>query len=381
MGSPAPVTDPLGGGSTFQAEALVDLDAISANVANLASRTRAAIMPVVKADAYGHGMVPVARACLDADAAALGVATLREAMTLRAAGITVPVLAWLFAPGQDVAAAIDANVDISVGSFEQLTEVAAARGPRPARVHLEADTGLGRGGAPEEAWGAFIEHAAKAQADGRIEVVGVWSHFARADEPGLPINLQQRDAFELFTQMVSAAGLEPDWRHMANSAATLVDPQSHYDMVRPGIAVYGYSPIPGEQFGLRPAMSVRARLTQVKRLPAGHGISYGHTYVVDRETTVAVAPLGYADGIPRSASNRAEVTVAGRRLPIRGRVCMDQVVIDCGDVPVRAGDVVEFFGPEAITADDWARWHRTISYEILTSVGPRVTRRYRGAAA
>lgn len=379
--APHPAQAPITRTSAFQAEAVVDLDAISANVANLASRTHAAVMPAIKADGYGHGLVPVARACLAADATALGVATLLEAMTLRAAGITAPVLAWLISPGQDLASAIDADVELSASSPDQLAEITSAPGSRPARVHLEADTGMGRGGVPEAGWGAFVDQAAKAQADGRIEVVGVWSHLACADEPGSPVNAAQRGAFARFTQAATAAGLDPRWRHLSNSAATLVDPDSHYDLVRPGISVYGYSPVAGEQFGLRPAMTVRARLTQVKRLPAGHGISYGHTYVTDRETTVAVAPLGYADGIPRSTSNVAEVALAGRRVPIRGRVCMDQVVVDCGDAPVKAGDVVEFFGPGLVSADDWARWHQTISYEILTSVGSRVTRRYLGAVA
>ncbi|TQL76563.1 alanine racemase [Stackebrandtia endophytica] len=365
----------------FQAEALVDLDAISANVSNLAARTDAGIMPAVKADGYGHGLVPVARACLAADAAALGVATVAEAMTLRVNGVNAPVLAWLIAPGLDLAPAIDAEVDLAASSREQLTEFAATAATRPARVHLEADTGMGRGGVPEPQWGAFVEQAAKAQANGKVEIVGVWSHLACADEPGHPNNTAQREAFDRFLAAVAAAGLSPRWRHLANSAAMLTEPGTHFDLVRPGIAVYGYSPIPGRDYGLRPAMTLRARLTQVKRLPAGHGISYGRTHVTDRETTVAIAPLGYADGIPRSTSNLAEVSLAGERVPIRGRVCMDQVVIDCGDRPVAPGDVVEFFGAETVTADDWAAWHDTISYEILTSVGARVDRRYVGAVA
>lgn len=365
----------------FQAEALIDLDAISANISNLAARTEAGVMPAIKADGYGHGLVPVARACLAADATALGVATVAEAMTLRANGIGAPVLAWLIAPGLDLAPVIDADVDLAASSQEQLTEIASTAATRPARVHLEADTGMGRGGVAEADWGAFTEQAAKAQADGKVEIVGVWSHLACADEPGHPANTAQREAFERFLSAVAAAGLTPRWRHLANSAALLSEPGTHFDLVRPGIAVYGYSPIPGRDYGLRPSMTLRARLTQVKRLPAGHGISYGRTYVTDRDTTVAIAPLGYADGIPRSTSNLAEVVLAGNRVPVRGRVCMDQVVIDCGDHPVAAGDVVEFFGARTVTADDWATWHDTISYEILTSVGARVDRRYVGAVA
>ncbi|GAA4916461.1 alanine racemase [Stackebrandtia albiflava] len=366
---------------SFQAEALVDLDAISANVAVLASRTDAAILPAVKADAYGHGLVPTARACLEGGAVGLGVATLWEAWRLRAAGVTAPVLAWLISPGLDLAAAVDAEVELSASSHEQLTEIAAARATRPARIHLEADTGMGRGGVPEADWARFVETAAKEQAAGRVEVVGAWSHLACADEPGHPANAAQHAAFLRFLDAVDAVGLTPRWRHLANSAALLTAPDRHFDMVRPGIAVYGYSPIPGRDFGLRPAMSVRARVTQVKRLPAGSGVSYGHTFTTRRPTTVAVVPAGYADGIPRSTSNRAEVLLSGRRAPILGRVCMDQVVIDCGDIPTRPGEIVEFFGPGAVTADDWAEWHGTISYEILTSVGARVSRRHVGAAA
>ncbi|WP_415647332.1 alanine racemase [Stackebrandtia soli] len=363
---------------SFQAEAVVNLEAIAANVANLARRTSAELMPAVKADGYGHGLIPAARACLAGGATRLGVATLPEAMALRADGVTVPILAWLAAPGLDLEPAIEADVSLGASSVAQLREFVAVRASRPAKVHLEVDTGMGRGGVVEDEWGRLCEFAAKAQADGLIELVGVWSHMACADEPEHPANAAQKSAFERFLDAVSAAGLDPAYRHLANSAALLTDRSTHYDVVRPGIAVYGYSPIVGQDYGLRPAMSVRARLTQVKRLPAEHGISYGHTYVTDRPTTVAVVPLGYADGIPRSTSNKAEVLINGERHPIVGRVCMDQVVVKLGKAKAHPGDVAEFFGDGEITADDWAIWHDTISYEILTSIGARVRRRYVG---
>lgn len=363
-------------GMSFQAEAVVDLTAIAANVANLAGRTDADVLAAVKADGYGHGIVPAARASLDGGATWLGVATLDEAHALRAAGISAPILAWLVAPGLPLSEAIDAGIDLAATSVTQLGEIAAAGAGRPARVHLKADTGMGRGGVPRAQWPLFTELAAKAQADGRIEVVGAWSHLACADEPNHDANSGQYEAFTQYLDIVSAAGLTPRWRHLANSAALLVDPKSHFDLVRAGIAIYGYSPVPGSDFGLRPAMELRARLVLVKRVTAGHGISYGHTFVTDRDTTVASVPLGYADGIPRSTSNLAEVIVDGIRRPVRGRVCMDQVMIDLGDAETEAGEVAVFFGDGDITAADWARWSGTIPNEILTSIGTRVPRRY-----
>jgi alanine racemase len=360
---------------SFQAEAVVDLDTIAGNVATLVGRTDAEVLTAVKGNGYGHGMVPAAQACLAGGASWLGVATLAEAMALRAAGVTAPVLAWLVAPGQDLAAAIDSGVDLAATSMAQLSELLAVSARRPARVHLKADTGMGRGGAPRADWEQLCELAAKGQADGRIDVVGAWSHLACADEPEHPANAAQRAAFTDFLTAVAAAGLTPRWRHLANSAALLSDPGTHYDLVRPGIAAYGYPPVPGD-FGLRPALRLRAQLVLVKRLPAGHGIGYGHTFIAGRPTTVAVVALGYADGIPRAVSNRGQVTVAGRRRPILGRISMDQFTIDVGDDGVRPGDVAELFGPDDLTAEDWAGWNDTISYEILTSIGSRVPRRY-----
>jgi alanine racemase len=368
----------------WQAEVRVDLDAIRDNVARLRAGTAAELMAVVKADGYGHGMVPAARAALAGGATWLGVCTLDEALELRAAGLTTPVLAWLLAPGVPLHDGIAADVDLTAGSIGQLAElVAAARvAGRPARVHLKIDTGLARGGATAADWPGLVEAAAKAQADGSVEVVGVWSHLAYADEPAHPTVDRQLAAFADGLALAERFGIRPRYRHIANSAATLTRPDSHFDLVRPGIAIYGLSPIEGERFGLRPAMTARARVVLTKRVPAGQGVSYGHTYTTQRETTLALVPLGYGDGVPRAASNAGPIQLGGAVRTIAGRVCMDQVVLDCGDDPVAAGDVAILFGPGdhgEPTADDWAATVGTINYEIVTRFGgTRVPRVYDG---
>jgi alanine racemase len=369
-----------------RAEVVVDLDAIAANTAVLRERVGRPLMAVVKADGYGHGMVPAARAALAGGADALGVAVVEEALALRAAGVTAPVLAWLNGPGEDFAAALSADVEVSVNAVWGLAEVvAAARATgRTARLHLKIDTGLSRGGATPADWPSVVEAAAKAQADGALDVVGLWSHFVYADAPGHPTIDRQLSAFHDGLALAERLGLRPRFRHLANSAATLTRPDTHFDLVRPGIAVYGLSPVAGERFGLRPAMTARARVVLTKRVPAGTGVSYGHTYATERETTLAVVPLGYADGVPRHASNAGPVQLAGRVRTISGRVCMDQVVVDCGDDEVAAGDVATLFGSGADggpTADDWAEAVGTINYEIVTRFGGvRVPRVYDGAS-
>ncbi|MFY1697665.1 MULTISPECIES: alanine racemase [unclassified Solwaraspora] len=371
----------------WQAEVRVDLDAIRENVARLRAGTSAELMAVVKADGYGHGMVAAARAAREAGADWLGVCTLGEALQLRAAGQTGPVLAWLLAPGLALHEAVAADVDLGVGSRGLVAEaVAAARlAGRPARLHLKIDTGLSRGGATGDDWPDLVEAAAKAQSDGTVEVVGVWSHFVFADAPGHPTIDGQLAAFHDGLAVAHRYGVRPRYRHLANSAATLTRPDTHFDLVRPGIACYGLSPVPGADHGLRPAMSVRARVMLAKRVPAGQGVSYGHTYHTGRESTLAVVPLGYADGVPRHASNCGPVQVAGRNRTIAGRVCMDQIVLDCGDDEVRAGDVATLFGDGRHgepTADDWAAAVGTINYEIVTRFGsPRVPRSYQDSRA
>jgi alanine racemase len=370
-------------------EAVVDLDAVRSNVAVLRRHSGSAgVMAVVKADAYGHGLVPCARAALDGGATWLGVALLDEALALRAAGITAPVLAWLFGPGERWAEAIAADVDLSVAAGWVLAEVAdAARAEgRPARVHLKIDTGLSRGGAPASEWPGLVAAARRAESDGVVRVVGVWSHFAYADAPGHPTIDRQLALFQDALALVESAGLRPEVRHLANSAAVLTRADTRFDLTRPGLAVYGLSPIPetatSAQLGLRPAMSLRARFVLVKPVPAGEGVSYGHTHTTTSDTRLGLLPVGYADGIPRHASNVGPMLVAGRRNQVAGRVCMDQVVVDLGDAPVEVGDEAVLFGPGDSgepTAQDWADAVDTISYEIVTRIGPRVARRYHGA--
>lgn len=371
-------------------ELRVDLDAIAANTAVLQEHAGAAgVMAVVKADAYGHGLVPSAKAAVAGGADWLGVALLEEGLALRAAGVDVPVLTWLLGPDEPWGAALDADLDLSVSAAGTLDAIAAAareRG-RPARVHLKVDTGLGRSGSAVAEWPDLVDAARKAELDGVVEVVGVWSHLAWADAPGHPTIDRQLSVFEQALALTDGAGLRPQVRHLANSAATLTRPDTHFDLTRPGLAVYGLSPLRDTapaSLGLRPAMSLRARLTLVKRVPAGHGVSYMHQYVTDRESTLGLVPLGYADGVPRDATNVGPVLAAGRRRTVAGVVCMDQFVLDLEDDAADIGDEVVLFGAGddgAPTAQEWADATGTISYEIVTRMGPRIPRTYTGGVA
>ncbi len=372
---------------TVRAEVVVDLDAIAANTAVLRERVGRPLMAVVKADGYGHGLVPAARAVLAGGADCLGVAVLDEALALRAAGVTAPVLAWLNGPGTDFAAALAADVEVSVSAGWGLAEVldaARAAGVR-ARVHLKADTGLSRGGATPEEWPGLVAAAARAEAEGVIEVVGLWSHLAYADAPTHPTIGAQVRVFEEAVAIARSAGLTGARLHLANSAATVALPETWYDMVRPGVALYGLDPLGGDpaEHGLRPAMTVRAAVALTKRVPAGAGVSYGHTYAPERETTLALVPVGYADGVPRAAGNRAPVLAGGAQRVIAGRVCMDQFVLDVGDAPVQPGDEVVLWGAGdrgEPTAQQWADAVDTIHYELVTRVGGRFARRLVGSA-
>jgi alanine racemase len=370
----------------WQAEIRVDLDAIQDNVAALRASTTAEVMAVVKGDGYGHGMLPAARAALAGGATWLGGCTLGEALELRRGGITAPVLAWLLTPGLPLHRGVEADVDLNASTLDDLAElVAAARiAGRPARAHLKLDTGLARGGSTTTDWPGLLEAAAKAEAGGDIKVIGLWSHFVASDTDD-EITDRQLEVFRDGLATAEQFGVVPRYRHIANSAATLIRPDTHFDLVRTGIAIYGLSPLPRDvPFSLRPAMTARARVAQTKRVPAGQGVSYGHTYVTDRETTLALIPLGYADGVPRHASNVGPVHLAGATRTIAGRVCMDQIVLDCGDDPVAPGDVAVLFGPGddgQPTATDWADAIGTINYEIVTRFGsPRVSRVYDGTA-
>ncbi len=373
-----------------RAWAEVDLSAIEANIGRLAEAAPTAeVMAVVKADGYGHGLIPSARASRRGGAQWLGVALLEEAIALRDAGDSGPILAWLPVPGDKFFECVSRNVDLGVSAPWMLTQIAQASAVagRAARIHLKIDTGLGRSGAAKADWSALVREALAATRRGEVEVVGIWSHLAYADSPDHPTIGRQVEEFEDAIATASRLGLEPQYRHLANSAATWRLPQTHYDIVRPGISVYGISP--GEEvgtassLGLRPAMTLGARIVMTKRLPAGSGISYAHQYTTERETTVVLVPLGYADGIPRSASGRGPIRVAGKAHSIAGRVCMDQFVVDVGDDLVRDGDEVVLFGPGdrgEVDVNEWAQQADTIGYEIVTRIGPRVPRIYVGGA-
>ena len=378
----------------LRTEAAVDLAAIRHNVATLKAATPAEVMAVVKADGYGHGLLPAARAARAGGATWFGTATLDEALALRRGGITEPALAWLWTPheGETVRAAVEAGIDVSVSSLWQLDAVRAAAAELgvTARIHLKIDTGLSRNGSYVTDWPELVTAVAKAQAAAEVEAVGVWSHFAYADEPGHPTIARQIEAFSDAVEVAERLGVRPQLRHLANSAATLTLPAAHFDLVRPGVAVYGLSPAPElgtpADHGLRPVMTLRGRLALVKRVPADHGVSYGHTYTTGGETRLGLVPAGYADGIPRAASDRGPVLIGGRRYTVAGRVAMDQFVVDFGpgDPDERgpaAGDEVVLFGPGEQgepTAQDWAEAIGTIGYEVVTRIGGRVPRVYAG---
>jgi alanine racemase len=386
------------------ARAVVDLDAIRDNVRALAGHApSSAVMAVVKADGYGHGMVPAARAALAGGATWLGVATADEALALRAAvgPDDARLLAWLTVPGVPFADLLRADVDVAVAAPWAVDEVGAGarEAGRTARVHLKVDTGLSRNGVVPADLPDVARRLAALEASGEVRVVGVFSHLASADVPGDPSIGRQAEAFDDAVRVVERAGLKPGLRHLANSAATLTAPGLHHDLVRPGIAVYGLSPVPDVapgEYGLRPAMTLEAHLATVKQVPAGEGVSYGHLYTTPRDTVLGLVPLGYGDGIPRHASGGSAgiggpVAVGAgdtaRVLRIAGRVCMDQVVLDLGpDAAERPGDVVTLFGASdgvahgaaVPNAEDWARAAGTISYEIVTRIGARVPRVHAG---
>ncbi|KRC62029.1 alanine racemase [Agromyces sp. Root81] len=366
-------------------EAVVDLDAVRDNIRTLAATVAPArTMAVVKANAYGHGAVPVARAALAGGADWLGVADIFEALEVRGAGIDAPLLAWLHDPGADFAPAIDRDIDLGVSSFDQLEVIAAAAASvdRVAAVHLKLDTGLSRSGVAPEAWGRAVARAVELERDGRIRVRGVFSHLANTSSDE---DARQLEAFERGLEQVASAGLDPEVRHLASTAGALRVPAARFDLVRIGIGAYGIPPFgdgtTAADLGLRPAMTLRGRVAATRRIEAGTGVSYGHTWRAERPTTLALVPLGYADGIPRQASGRAEVWIAGARRPVVGRIAMDQFVVDVGDARVETGDEVVLFGdPEtgAPSADDWGDAAGTIGYEIVTRIGARVPRRYVG---
>jgi alanine racemase len=364
----------------MRAEAIVDLNAIKSNVELLKKTSGTKLLAVVKADAYGHGIIPVAQAALSAGADYLGVALLEEAVTLREAGISAPILAWLVQPGSDFAQAIALDIDIAAASLKALSEISLAsqQVQKRARVHLEVDTGMTRGGFLAEWDQLSAEHVQD------IEIVGVFSHFARADEPGEKQNQDQMARFAEMVAKLKALGFSHLIKHLSNSAATLKNHAAAFDMVRTGIALYGLSPDVttlgnSNALSLRPAMQLRAALYLVKDVPARTPVGYGASESTSRDTRLGVITMGYADGIPRIARS-AGVWHNGKRAPIIGRVSMDQFVVDLGlGSKAQSGDWVTIFGNGShgeYTADDWGAASQSINYEIVTRIGPRVPRIY-----
>ena len=409
----------------YPAQCIVDLKALRDNMARLVEicggpESGTAVMGVVKADAYGHGLIPAALAALAGGATWLGTAQAHEALALRAAGIgpdRCHILTWMYS-GLEVPfdELIAADVDVSVGSLPGIARVAEAarRVGRPARVHVKCDTGFGRNGFTPAAFDEAIKALREEQSLGLIQIIGQWSHLAVADAPDVPEFVKSTDGqiavFEEFTDRMRAAGIAPQIRHLANTAATLTRPKIHYELTRPGIGLYGYEPDPAmgtpQRYHLKPAMTLQAQLGTVKDVEAGHGISYGRTYLTPDDTSTAIVPLGYADGIHRSASGfdmegakhvekqggpvRVMTTQGPRLYRVSGRVCMDQFILDlhgsAADLGVHEGDTVELFGPgrgeefAEPTADDWARAADTISYEVFTCLRNRIPRLYEHAA-
>ena len=411
-------TDERVEGRDYPSSAAVDLAAIRHNLGVLRAAAPGALqLATVKANAYGHGLLPVARAALDGGADWLGVAQLAEAFTLRRgldeAGVTraeAPILAWISTSSSDFAAAIEADIDLSVSWTWVLADICAAAREvgRPARVHVKIDTGMSRAGSTLADLPALASALRMAADDGLVDVVGAWSHMSRADDPSEAGNASTASHVRIFEEglaILADAGITPRIRHLSATSGILWHPEAHYDMVRAGIGLYGLSPDPAvatsEQLGLIPALELRAPLTSVKVIEEGTSASYGGTWVAPTRRWIGLVPLGYGDGILRAVSNKARVvvhTASGPfNAPLIGRVCMDQFMVDLGpaegspetptvrsgQAPAIPGDIATLFGSgiggEAL-ADDWAQAAGTINYEIVTHLGAHIPRIYRDGA-
>ncbi|MFO7544936.1 MAG: alanine racemase [Trueperaceae bacterium] len=359
----------------------VDLAAIRHNLARVRDRVAAdtKILAAVKADAYGHGLVPVSRALEAAGVAFFGVATPAEAMALREAGVQAGLL--LLSPVRDAATItrlVDADVSLTATDAASLDAYARADAPGQRKLHLKVDTGMGRLG---RQWRDTTELARAIDRRPDWVLEGVWTHFAASDDEDRSYTLGQIEAYRNALEALDAAGLTPPLRHAANSAAIVAYPEAAFDMVRPGICLYGYHSsdvVAALEPGLRPAMRLAAPVTFVKRVTAGTSVSYGNLWRAPQATTVATVRIGYADGYARSLSGKAWVSVQGERRPVVGRVCMDQIMVDVGDLGVAPGDEVTLWGPPGPDAESLARAIGTVSYELLTGVGARVERAYTG---
>ena len=369
-----------------RAVAEVDLQAIKNNLTLIKSKTSAQVLAVVKADGYGHGLIPVSEAAIEAGADWLGTALLEEAIELRKNGIKVPIIAWLTPCGEDFKEAINLDIDLSISSLEVLTEIVTAgeQLKKLPRVHIEIDTGMSRGGIGDD-WKVFALECSSLIKENKLEVVGIWSHFARADEPLEKMSQEQLLVFSNMVNELKSLGIEPKFLHIANSAAALTFKDSHKSIIRWGIGLYGLSPDvnnlgDSKSLKLQPAMKLKAKLNLVKTVKAGATVGYGASAIVTHDTKLGVVAIGYADGIPRNANSSAGVWVAGKRAPLIGRVSMDQFVVDLGATSLaKTGDEVIVFGngnQNEYTVDEWAKACGTINYEIVTRIGPRVPRIY-----
>ena len=369
-----------------RARAEINLAAIAENLKFIKSKTSAQVLAVVKADAYGHGLIDVAKAAEKAGADWFGTALLEEGIALRNNGIRKPIISWLTPIGEDFKTAINLDIDLSLSSIELLNEIILVGKSinKVPRVHIEIDTGMNRGGFGDD-WGLLLPEIVKAVKANEIKAIGIWSHFARADEPNEVMNKTQLDVFTQKVKQLNDAGVSPEFIHIANSAASLSNEAAHKNIIRWGIGLYGLSPDvinmgDSKSLGLKPAMKLFAKLQLVKAVKAGQSVGYGGTAITKSDTKLGVATLGYADGVPRNANNSAGIFVAGKRAPIIGRVSMDQFVVDLGtDSSAKTGDEVIVFGDGSqgeYTIDEWAKACGTINYEIVTRIGVRVPRIY-----
>lgn len=362
-------------------EAAVDLDAIAGNVEAIRRLVGTPhFMAVLKANGYGHGAAAAARAALTGGADWLGVVDATEARELRDAGIRAPILTWLHSPEETFDAAVELDLDVGVSTIEQLDRAAAAG---VTSLHVKVDTGLGRNGSPPDLWLPLFERARSLERAGGPRVRGVFSHLANA---GREADAAQLHEFDRALSVAGSVGIEPEFAHIAATEGALGRPEARHNFVRVGLGCYGLSPfpdVPASQFGLVPALELSAAVVSVKRVGAGHGVSYGHEYRTGRQTTLALVPLGYADGVPRHASHRGPVTIGGQQFTVSGVVAMDQFVVDVGDEPVAVGDRAILFGDPAngvASAQQWASASDTISYEIVARLGVRIERRFTGGA-
>ncbi|HEY3562581.1 MAG TPA: alanine racemase [Kribbella sp.] len=370
---PRPHRRPAARGIAGLSEAVVDLSAIRENVRTFRQRITQDVMAVVKADAFGHGAVPVARAAVEAGATWLGVAHADEALQLRAAGLRVPILTWLY-DAAELMLLGDVDVDISVSTVAELQRAVST--PSVHHVHLKLDTGLHRAGSAPDQWIELTRTAAHYEALGAVTIRGIWSHLSHGSSTDAVQSTHQLRLLRTGVRLARRAGLRPSVVHLANSAGALTLDAPDTDLARIGAGLYGIDEL---GIGLRPAMRWVSKLTQVRRIRAGEGVSYGHDFVADRHTTIGLVPVGYADGVPRVAARRAGVQCHGVRLPVIGRIAMDQFVVDAGDLAVEPGAPVTIFGDGSCgepTAADWADWAGTIPHEIYCGIGSRVPRRY-----